>query len=122
MNLSLLLYLLTRNIVSFDETEKKGGGGLLVYIRSNVTARRQVKFEPEGIESICLDLKGCANNWFLVCACYRSPGKCKVKDFIPACASAAEKMYVKRKEVMFIGDFNMNMLESPDTQVALIKI
>ena len=32
----------------------------------------------------------------------------------PACASAAEKMYVKRKEVMFIGDFNMNMLESPD--------
>ena len=93
---------------------KKGGGGLLVYIRSNVTARRQVKFEPEGIESICLDVKGCANNWFLVCACYRSPGKCKVKDFIPACASAAEKMYVKRKEVMFIGDFNMNMLESPD--------
>ena len=26
---------------------------------------------------------------------------------------AAERMYVKRKEIMFIGDFNMNMLESP---------
>lgn len=23
-------------------------------------------------------------------------------------------MYVKHKEIMFIGDFNMNMLESPD--------
>ena len=50
----------------------------------------------------------------LICACYRSPGKCKITDFIPACATAAERMYVKRKEIMFIGDFNMNMLESQD--------
>ena len=34
---------------------KKGGGGLLVYIRSNVTAHRQIKLESDGIESICLD-------------------------------------------------------------------
>ena len=54
---------------------KKGGGGLLVYIGSNVTAHRQIKLESDGIESICLDVKGCANNWFLICACYRSPGK-----------------------------------------------
>lgn len=40
--------------------------------------------------------------------------KCKVKHFIPACASAEEKLYIKRKEVMFIRDFNVNMLESPD--------
>lgn len=33
---------------------KKGGGGLLVYIRSNVTAHRQIKLESDGIESICL--------------------------------------------------------------------
>ena len=93
---------------------KRGGGGLLVNIRSNVTAHRQINLEPEGVESICLDVKGYANNWFLICACYRSPGKCKITDFIPACATAAERMYVKHKEIMFIGDFNMNMLESPD--------
>ena len=68
---------------------KRGGGGLLVYIRSNVTAHRQINLEPEGVESICLDVKGYANNWFLICACYRSPGKCKITDFIPACATAA---------------------------------
>ena len=60
-------------------------------MRSNVTAHRQIKFEPEGVESICLDVKGYANNWFLICACYRSPG---FTDFIPACASAAERMYI----------------------------
>ena len=93
---------------------KKGGGGLLVYIRSNVTAHRQIKLKSDGIESICLDVKGCAKNWFLICACYRSPGKCKITKFIPACATAAEKMYAKRKEIMFIGDLNMNMLKSSD--------
>ena len=93
---------------------KRGGGGLLVYIRSNVTAHRQINFEPEGVESICLDVKGYANNWFAICACYRSPGKCKITDFIPACVSEAERMYVKRKEIMFVRDFNTNVLESSD--------
>ena len=60
---------------------KKGRGGLLVYIGSNVTAHRQIKLELDGIESICLDVKGCANNWFLICACYRSPGKCNLTPF-----------------------------------------
>ena len=82
---------------------KRGGGGLLVYIRSNVTAHRQINLEPEGVESICLHVKGYANNWFLICACYRSPGKCKIMDFIPACATAAERMYVKRKEICLSG-------------------
>ena len=45
-----------------------------------------------------------------MCACYRSPGKCKISDFIPSCVDAAERMYVKRKEIIFIGDFNMDML------------
>ena len=99
-------------IIRWDR--KRRGGGLLVYIRSNVTVHRQINFEPEGVESICLDVKGYANNRFLICACYRSPGKCKITDFIPACVTAAETMYVKRKEIMFIWDFNMNMHESPD--------
>ena len=66
------------------------------------------------MESICLDVEGYANNWFLICACYRSTGKCKITDFIPACALAAERIYAKRKEIIFIGDFNMHMLESSD--------
>lgn len=36
---------------------KQGAGGLLVYIRTTVVARRQTKMEPENIESICLNVK-----------------------------------------------------------------
>lgn len=38
--------------------------------------------------------------------------KCKITVFIPACAPAPKRMYTKRKEVIFIRDLNMNMLES----------
>ena len=85
---------------------------MLVYIRSTITAYRRVKLEPVGVESICLDVKGNQNVWFLICACYRSPFKCKISDFISSCTTAAEHMYAKRKEIIFIGDFNMNMLSS----------
>ena len=67
---------------------KRGGCGLLVYIRSNVTAHRQINLEPEGVESICLDVKGYANNWFLICACYRSPGINKLRIYSSLCASS----------------------------------
>ena len=42
------------------------------------------------------------------------PGKCKITEFIPACVLAAERMYAKRKEILFIGDFNMDMLSGKD--------
>ena len=71
---------------------QRGAGGLLVYIRNSVVARRQPKMEQENIESICLNVKGIANTSFYVCACYRSPNLCRVSDFISACSTAADKM------------------------------
>ncbi|XP_048585452.1 uncharacterized protein LOC125568087 [Nematostella vectensis] len=89
--------------------KKKGAGGILVFIRSNVKAYRRVKLEPDGVECICLDVKGSGNAWFLAFGGYRSESVCSPSDFISACGNVAENMYAKRKEVMFVGDFNMDM-------------
>ncbi|CAB4007189.1 Hypothetical predicted protein, partial [Paramuricea clavata] len=43
-----------------------------------------------------------------------SPNKCKVNDFISSCSSATELMFSKRNELIYIGDFNLNMLTGPD--------
>ena len=86
---------------------------MLVYIRWSITALRRARLEPDGVESICLDVKGCDNSWFLICACYRSSGKCKISDFLSSCVLAAEK----RKEVMFLGDFNIDMLTENESSV-----
>ena len=96
---------------------KKGGGGMLVYIRRSITALRRARLEPDGVESICLDVKGFGNSWFVICACYRSPVKCKISDFLSSCVLAADKMYTKRKEVMFLGDFDIDMLTENESSV-----
>ena len=94
------------------QDRKKGTGGIMAYIRSDLPVYRKRKLEPENVESICLEVKDSNNSRFLVCACSRSPGKCKETDFISSLTNAAEMMYRTRKELMLIGDFNMNMSES----------
>lgn len=89
---------------------KKGGraGGLLAYVRNDLSAYRRLKLESSNIESICLDVKDSNNSRFIVCACYRSPTKCKESDFLASLSTAAENMYNTRKELLLLGDFNMD--------------
>ena len=86
-------------------------------VRRTITALRRAKLEPEGVESICLDVKGCDNSWFLIYTSYRSSSKCKISKFLSSCASTAGKMYSKRKEVIFLGDFNIDMLSETGPSV-----
>ena len=79
-------------------------------MHNSIKARRLSKFEPSGVESICLNVEGNNNTWFFLCACYRSPNKCKVTDFISSCSIAAENMLKIRSEIVFIGDFNIDMM------------
>ena len=88
---------------------KKGAGGLLAYIRTDLSVYRRAKMEPANIETNCLDVKDNNKSRFLVCACYRSPGKCKESDFLAELAIASESMFRSRKELLLIGDMNMDM-------------
>ena len=89
---------------------KKGGraGGLLAYVRNDLSAYRRLEPESSNIESICLDVKDSNHSRFIVCACYRSPTKCKKSDFLASLSTAAENMYNTRKELLLLGDFNMD--------------
>ena len=80
---------------------KKGAGGLLAYIRNDLSAYRRLKLESSDIESICLDVKDSNNSRFIVCACYRSPTKCKESDFLASLSTATENMYNTRKGAAF---------------------
>ena len=95
---------------------KKGGGGLLVYIRNGVSTYRRLKLEPPNMESICIDVKGHNNSRFLVLACYRSPTKNKPADFLPSIYSAAESLFNIRNELLIIGDLNFNMYVNGNTE------
>ena len=87
---------------------------MLAYIRNDLSAYRRLKLESSDIESICLDVKDSNNSRFIVCACYRSPTKCKESDFLASVSTAAGNMYNIRKELLLLGDFNMDMYENRD--------
>ena len=74
---------------------------------------RQKSFEPEGVE-FCLDIKGYGNAWFMLCGCYHSEIMCNISDFITSCEMTAEGMLAKWKDIIFSGDYNMDMNLSPD--------
>ena len=80
-----------------------------MYIRADLSVYGRAKLEPRDVESISLDVKDVNNSRFLVCGCYRSPGKCNDLEFTALMSSAAELMYKTRRELLLIGDFNQDM-------------
>ena len=91
---------------------KHGARGLLAYTHTSAIARRQLRIEPENIGAVSLSVKGTANSWFYVCPCYQSPNKCKVSDFISACAIVTDKMFTSRSEIILLADMNIDMLHT----------
>ena len=94
---------------SYAESERKAAEDFLVYFRADLSVYRGAKLEPREVGSIWLDVKDVNNGRFLVCGCYRSPGKCNELEFMASMSSAAELMYKTRKELLLIGDFNQDM-------------
>lgn len=109
---SSLLYHPGYRIVQRDR--KKGAGGLMAFIREDLSAYRRRKLEPESVEAICLDVMDFRKCRFIVCACYRSEKINKPSEFISSLSSAIELMFKCRQEVILIGDYNLDMLVNED--------
>ena len=83
---NLLLYHPNYQIIRKDRL--RNGEGIMACVRSNVTVIRRRKFEPASIESLALDVKGNNGVYFMICACYRSPSKCKPAVFLASLVSS----------------------------------
>ncbi|XP_068728844.1 uncharacterized protein [Montipora capricornis] len=90
------------------QDRKKGGGGLMAFVREDLKAYRQRKLEPDQVESICLDVIDSRKSRFIICACYRSEKMCKPTDFLLSLTSAIELMYRCRQEVVLIDYINQD--------------
>ena len=64
------------------QDRKKGGGGLMAFVREDLKAYRRRKLEPDQVESICLDVIDSRKSRFIICACYRSEKMSKPTDFL----------------------------------------
>ena len=61
-----------------------------------------------------MDANDSYNSRFIVCSCYRSPTKCKESDFLAPLSTAAKNKDNARKELLLLGDFNVDMYKNSD--------
>ena len=84
------------------------GGGLMVYIKNDIIATRLIEFEPQEIECICTKI---AKKHWLVFSVYRPPKSGNLDDFLTVLHLAIDKASGKYKNVVIMGDMNINTFE-----------
>ena len=85
------------------------GGGLIIYLKSNLTYIRRDDLETNNLETIWLEVKINKQKSFLICYCYRPPSS--TVDWISTMENSIEKAFLDDKEVIILGDFNFNLLQ-----------
>ena len=101
------------NIEGFQEPFRKdndgnGGGGILVYVRNGINAKRRFDLETNNIACIWLEITEGKSKPFLIGNMYRPPDS-KV-EFNDRFESFVDNVSSDGKEIILLGDFNKNLL------------
>ena len=92
------------------DRQQRKGGGVLVYIKSNIPYQRRFDLENNEIESIWIEIKYPACKPFLLNFVYRPPDS--KLTWIEAFENQFDKIDHLDLEVHILGDFNINFLSS----------
>ena len=82
------------------------GGGIIVYIKSGLSYSRRTDLEPN-IESVWIELTLKNSSSILVGFIYRKPS-CNLTAWSETMETNLEIAYTEDKEIMLLGDFNIN--------------
>ena len=97
-----------------DRNTGRGGGGLVVYLRTGLNALRRRAIEDDQIECLCIEIAHKTSPVMLIVA-YRSPTLNPPLPFLDRLGSVLEGAMRYRFECLILGDLNMNMAgEHPD--------
>ena len=98
------------NYQLFRKDRKTNGGGLVIYVKDSLRCFLREDLQVEGVESIWLEVKHKAQKSFLLGYTYRPPSSNQrwMNDF----EEILERVYTESKEIILLGDFNLNMLDS----------
>lgn len=91
-----------------DRKDKKGGG-LLIYIQSNLRYVRRYDIETTNIETIWLEIFYESNSSFLVNFTYRPPNS--IQSWIDSYEEQLDIADCVNKDIYLLGDFNINFCQ-----------
>ena len=101
------------NIDGFQEPFRKdndgnGGGGILVYVRNGINAKRRFDLETNNIACIRLEITEGKSKPFLIGNMYRPPDS--IVEFNDRFESFVDNVSSDGKEIILLEDFNKNLL------------
>ncbi len=99
------------NMLRRDRTNQDGGGGIIMYIRSEIPHFRREDLEQkqdyDDIECVWAEIKYPNSPGILVCAVYRAPDY-SLNMFMERFEPIMETAFMENKELIVLGDFNMD--------------
>ena len=90
------------------DNDSNGGGGIIVYVRNGINAKRRLDLETNNISCIWLEITLGKSKPFLIGNMYRPPDS-KV-EFIDRFENFIDNVSNEGKEMILMGDFNKNLL------------
>ena len=102
------------NIDDFNLERKdrlqRSGGGIVSYIRSNLSYTRRNDLECDNLEIMWLEIKPFKCRCFLLASVYRPPDTTHTVDL--AIINNFEQAFLEGKEMVVCGDFNVDLLSN----------
>ena len=91
------------------DNDSNGGGGIIVYVKNGINAKRREDLEINDISCVWLEISQNKSKPFLIGNMYRPPDSRveyndRFEDFI-------ENASEEGKEIILLGDFNKNLFE-----------
>ena len=98
------------NYQLFRKDRKTNGGGLVIYVKENLRCSLREDLQVHDIEALWVEIKHESQKVFLLGYTYRPPSSHQkwTTDF----EVVLEQVYTENKEIILLGDLNLNLLES----------
>ena len=98
------------NIIRSDRDDSQRGGGTAIYYNSKLMARQRTDINPDlDIEATWLEITFPNRSRTLICTTY-CPDKAAYSAFKPCLETMLERASSEGTELLFVGDFNQDML------------
>ena len=102
--------LMLDNYQLFRKDRNLHGGGLVIYVKNNLICKPRDDLQVNGIEALLLEVKHEHQKPFLLVYTYRPPSS--NQNWTLEIENILEQVYTENKEILLLGDFNINLLET----------
>ena len=103
------------DFVRKDRSSPKGGG-VLIYYHKNLTVHQDLKWDIQELEAVWINVTLHSQSTLIGCL-YRPP---KDMTFFSSLQALLNKIWVKRKNVVLIGDLNSKLLPASRSRFILM--